>query len=578
MRLRSVLTVLVLLVAAGAAAWWLTSKSPLNPGISWGDEAQRGGRLIVTYRSEPTTHNKIVGARLGDDLLSRLTHAPLVRMNRESGEIEPRLADSWTSSPDGLTWTFKLRNGVKFSDGTPFTAADVVFTFRLLYDPIVESDMASTLRVAGQPLIVRALDELTVVVVFPGPYGPGISVLDAVPILPRHKLEAALEAGRVRDAWTMKSSLSDVAGLGPFRVREHVSGERMVFERNPHFWLRDAAGRPLPNVDEVEVQFVSDQNAETLRLQSGAADLTTGQVRLEDLAALRQLERAGTVRLYDAGTTTAPDAMWFNLNPDAAAATARPWIHTTAFRRAVSLAIDRAAIVNTVFLGEAVPVAGPVTPGHGKWFDPSIAVPVFDRAAAARELDAAGLTDRDGDGMREDASGSPARFSLMTQRGHSVRERIAAVVQEHLRSVGLAVDVVGLDERSLQQRFGAKDYDAILYGFEFDSFDPARHAQFWMSSGGFHVWRPGQTTPATTWEARIDDLMTRQATTLDVSARRRLFADAQTALHEQQPVLYFAAPRVILATSARVQGVRVSVLAPNILWNAEALSLATARH
>lgn len=578
MRLKPLLTVLVFVLLAGTAVWWFRTGSPSetrNPGEG---AAQKGGRLVVAYRNEPTSHNKIVGTNVGDELLYRLTQAPLVRVNRETAAIEPRLAESWTSSDDGLTWTFTLRNGVKFSDGTPLTSADVVFTFRLLYDPDVASDMASTLKVGNQPLTVRALDQRTVVVVFPGPYGPGISVLDAVPILPRHKLESALEAKRVRDVWTMKSASSDIAGLGPFRVREYRPAERMVLERNPHYWLTDAEGRALPNLDEVEVQFVSDQNAETLRLQSGAVDLMTNQVRFEDLAALRQLERSGTVRLYDAGTTTAPDLMWFNLNPDAVVAKARPWIHQAGFRRAVSMAIDRTAIVNTVFLGEAVAIAGPVTPGHGQWFDPAIAAPVFDRAAAARELDAVGLTDRNGDGTREDAAGSPARFSILTQRGHSVRERTAAVVQEQLKAVGITVDVVAMDGPSLLQRFGQKDYDAILYGFEFDSFDPARHAQFWMSSGGYHVWQPGQTTPATSWEARIDDLMTRQSTTLDAATRLRLYSEARAVLHEQQPVLYFAAPRVILATSARVQGVRVSVLAPNILWNVDALSLAPARH
>jgi peptide/nickel transport system substrate-binding protein len=280
--------------------------------------------------------------------------------------------------------------------------------------------------------------------------------------------------------------------------------------------------------------------------------------------------------LHDAGVTTAPDVMWFNLNPDARAA-ARPWLQSTSLRRAVSMAVDRTAIVNTVYLGEAVPIAGPVTPGHGKWYDASIAAPVLDRARARAELDAAGLKDRDGDGIREDASGQPAKFSLLTQKGHSVRERTAAVVQEHLKQIGLVVDVVALDVPSMIDRFGKKDYEAMLFGFEFDAFDPARHVDFWTSRGGFHVWRPRQTTPATSWEARIDDLMAKQSTTLDDAERRRLFNDARKVLAEEQPALYFAAPRVILATSARVQGVKPSVLSPNILWNAEGLSIAGPR-
>jgi peptide/nickel transport system substrate-binding protein len=268
--------------------------------------------------------------------------------------------------------------------------------------------------------------------------------------------------------------------------------------------------------------------------------------------------------------------MWFNLNPDAPAA-ARPWLQSTSLRRAVSMAVDRTALVNTVYLGEAVPIAGPVTPGHGKWYDASVAMPVFDRARAIAELETTGLRDRDGDGVREDASGKPARFSLLTQKGHSVRERTAHVVQEQLKQIGLTVDVVPLEVGMLRERFGTKDYEAMLFGFEFDSFDPARHVDFWTSRGGFHVWRPRQATPATSWEARIDDLMAKQSTTLDDAERRRLFNEARKVLAEEQPALYFAASRVILATSARVQGVQPSVLSPNILWNAEGLSIAGAR-
>jgi peptide/nickel transport system substrate-binding protein len=567
--------VFVVLVAGGAA-WFIRTRSAPDSAQTARSEAARGGRLIATYRTEPAFHNRLVATGSADELLARLTQAPLVRVNRQTGEVQPRLAESWTSSPDGLTWTFQLRKGVKFSDGTPFTAADVVFTFRALYDPGVASSIASTVQVRGQPLQVRALDESSIVVVFPAPYGPGISVLDAVPILPRHRLEAALDAGRFAETWKMNTPVAELAGLGPFKVREYVPAQRMVLDRNPHYWMTGADGQALPYLDELEIQFVPDQNAEVLRLQAGEVDLTTSQVRFEDLASLQKLSRSGAIRLHDAGVTTAPDVMWFNLNPDAPAA-ARPWLQSTSLRRAVSMAIDRTALVNTVYLGEAVPIAGPVTPGHGKWYDASVAVPVFDRARAIAELEMTGLRDRDGDGVREDASGKPARFSLLTQQGHSVRERTAYVVQEQLKQIGLAVDVVALDTESMIDRFGKKDYDAILFGFEFDSFDPARHVDFWMSRGRFHVWRPRQATPATSWEARIDDLMARQSTTLDDAERRRLFNEARKVLAEEQPALYFAASRVILATSARVQGVQPSVLSPNILWNAEGLSIAGAR-
>jgi peptide/nickel transport system substrate-binding protein len=135
---------------------------------------------------------------------------------------------------------------------------------------------------------------------------------------------------------------------------------------------------------------------------------------------------------------------------------------------------------------------------------------------------------------------------------------------------------VPLESRAMIGQWSEGRYDAIYSAIEFDSFDPARNLDFWMSSGSFHFWRPGQSSPGTAWEATIDDLMTRQSTTLDPVQRRRLFADAQRVLAEHVPVLYFAAPKVTVASSTRVGGVTPSVLAPNVLWNAEQLYVASA--
>jgi peptide/nickel transport system substrate-binding protein len=233
--------------------------------------------------------------------------------------------------------------------------------------------------------------------------------------------------------------------------------------------------------------------------------------------------------------------------------------------------VNRTTLVNTVFLGEAVEIAGPITPGHGDWFLPDLPRPAFDPAAAGQALAAIGLIDRNGDGLRDDARGRTVSFSLLTQKGHSVRERSAAMIQEQLRQVGLKVDVVPLEPRSMIGQWSAGDYDAIYFAVEFDSFDPGRHLDFWLSSGPFHFWHPNQASPSTSWEARIDALMTQQSASLDSAERHRLFADVQRVLAEHEPVLYFAAPKVTVATSARIGGVAASVLTPNVLWNAEKL-------
>src|SRR5262249_49478737 len=163
-----------------------------------------GGRLIATFRREPKSFDRLVSANAAESLIALLTQATLVRVNRTTGALEPRLAESWTSA-DNQTYTIKLRDAVRFSDGHPFTAADVIFTFRALYDPHVSSPLASGFLIAGQPIHVRVADDHTIVLSFPSAYGPGLAILDSLPILPAHKLEASLDEGTFADAWNVKT-------------------------------------------------------------------------------------------------------------------------------------------------------------------------------------------------------------------------------------------------------------------------------------------------------------------------------------------------------------------------------------
>jgi peptide/nickel transport system substrate-binding protein len=534
--------------------------------------ATRGGRLVATYRSEPKTFNRLMSPRAPEELVRLLTHGSLVRVNRVTQQLEPRLATTWTGSPDGRTWTLTLRDGVRFSDGTPFTAADVAFTFRAVYDQKTASAMASTVRVSGQPLRVTAVDDHTVSIEFPEVYGPGLAILDGVPILPRHKLERYLDAGTFPEAWSTTTPLSEIAGLGPFGLEEYVPGVRLVFARNPHYWLTEGGTR-LPHLDAIELRIVPEQNAEVLQLESGAADVINDFVRPEDLASFSRLAEQGRVQVVPVGPSINADLLWFNLVPGTTAARGRPWLQREELREAISHAVDRQAIIDTVYLGEGVPIEGPVTPGHGIWYAGDIPIRAHDPSRARALLQSIGLVDGNGDGRLEDTGGRPARFTIITPKGQTLRERAAAMIQQQLSAAGLQVDVLPLDTNSLIERFQKQDYDAIYFYITADSTDPIAATQFWLSSGGFHFWHPGQAAPATSWEAEIDQLMTRQATTLDVNERRRLFAQVQRLFADHVPAIYFAAPRHTVVMSARVHGATPSVLSPPVLWNAEALSL-----
>jgi peptide/nickel transport system substrate-binding protein len=535
----------------------------------------RGGELIASIRSEPATYNRLLpsGGSTATDLFTTLTQARLVRVNRATDDLEPWLAEAWETSDDGLTHTIRLREGVQFADGQPLTSADVLFTFRAVYDPAVGSPLASNLLVHGRPLDVSAPDPRTVVIRFPEPFAPGLRLLDSLPILPRHALEPALASGTFAKAWGASTPPGEIVGLGPFRLVEHVAGQRLVFERNPRYFRRDQAGVQLPYLDRLIVTIVPDQSSEALRLEATETDLmTNGDIRSQDYAAFKRLADEGKLRLIDVGVGLEPDFLSFNLRP---AALARlPWLSKREVRQAISCAVDRQAIVNTIYLGAGAPLFGAVTPGNKRWFAPPTArcsTPNGDRAQARQLLTAAGLTDRNGDGMLEYGNGTPVRFAVLTQANHQ-RERVATVLQEQLRQIGIAVDIVPLDPGGLFQRWKAGDFDAIYFGLQASSTDPALNPDFWLSSGPFHFWNPSQKVPATEWEQKIDQLMRTVSTVSDLAQRQQAFAEVQRILQDEMPSIYVVAPRVTLATSPRVVNPTPVLQAPHLLWSADTLA------
>jgi peptide/nickel transport system substrate-binding protein len=536
---------------------------------------RRGGQLVASTRSIPRSFNRLVAGDQTSDMLSLLMQARLVRVNRSTWELEPWLAERWESSADGRTHTVHLRQGATWSDGTAFTSADVLFSIEALYDPNVESVVASSVKPGGQPIRASAPDAATVVLNFAGPSGAGIRLLDMLPIFPKHKLEASLKAGTFAKAWDTSTPPSDIVGLGPFVLREYLPGERVVLDRNPRYWRKAPDGGALPYLDRLVLEFVPDQNAELIRLQSGATDLTHGELRPDDYIPVRRAEEEGKLKMLELGVATDADAFWFCLKPEAKKADRRfAFLQKREFRQAISHAVDREEFAQTVFLGEAVPVWGPITPGNRQWFSPNIPRYPHDLARAKELLKSIGLEDRNGNGVVEDASGTEARFTVITQRGLGNYERGTTVLREEAAKVGIAFDVVPLEFTTMIKQMLDCQFDAIYMKPTSTDLDPAGNLDFWLSSGSAHLWNLHQKMPATEWETRIDAIMREQAATLDPERRKTLFNDAQRIFAENVPVLYFAAPRLYYAHSRRVIGVVPSVTRPPVLWNADSLSVA----
>jgi peptide/nickel transport system substrate-binding protein len=576
---RLLLSVLLLgVIAFTGWRWWSGQQPASDQGteIVFSDVSTRGGVLTSSLRSEPRSFNRWVDRSFATDLISHLTQAKLIRINRATQEIEPALAESWTASPDNRTFSLTLREAT-WSDGTPFTSADVLFTFQTIYDPRINSNLGSGLRVNGQPLTVTAPDARTVVIVYPGPFGPGIALLDNLTLAPKHKLQAAVAAGTFAQAWGVATPVSDLVSLGPFVLSRYEPGQRLTFDRNPRYWKKDKAGVALPYVDQIVLEVVPDQNAELVRLQSGQLDMLQQQVRPEDIATLRPLVDQGKLQLLELGIGTDPDMFFFNLRPQFWARDPRgSWITRREFRQAISHAVDREAFANTVFLGAGVPIWGPITPGNRTWFSPNVPRYAFSLDQARALLAGLGLANRDADEWLEDEKGTEARFTLLTFRGNSSLERGAAVLREDLRPLGIAVDVVALEQGALVERMLKGDFESIAFFVSSSNFDPAMNPDFWLSSGSAHVWNIGQPTPATDWEKQIDALMQTVMSSSDQVERKRAFDQVQTIFAEQLPVIYFVAPRMYMGVSARVGSMSPTILRPQLLWAADTITVRSA--
>jgi peptide/nickel transport system substrate-binding protein len=549
-----------IVVIAGAAGMLSIRRRASAPATT---SPTVSGTLVTSVRAEPRSFNRYLSRDLTTSVITYLLHSGLVRVNRVTDQLEPELAESWQLLDDGRTYRLQLRRDVTFSDGTPFTARDVLFSFAAIYDQKTDSVLADSLQVAGARLTVAAQDDHTVDVCFPSPFGPGLRLLDGVPMLPRHKLERALAAGQFRSEWGVSTAPSELVGLGPFVLREYQPGQRLIFEPNEHYWRRQGTER-LPRANRLVLEVLRDQDSEALALQTGSLDFTQSELRPMDIAAVSRATRDGRLSLADLGISSDGDLFWINQGAARATDPRSQWMQHADFRRAVAHAIDREQFVKTVFLGAAVPGYGAVSPGNRQWYVDA-AGPRPDPDAARRLLSSLDLVERGG--VLVDAHGAPVRFTLMTQRGNTSLERGAAAIRESLGKLGIQVEIAALEAGALVKTIMAGDYDAAYFRLLTTDTDPALNADFWRSGGSAHIWNPAQPKPATDWEARIDALMTVVSTSLDRQRRWQAFAEVQGIMAREVPAICFAFPRLSFAMNARISGGTPAPFRPPLLWN-----------
>jgi peptide/nickel transport system substrate-binding protein len=514
--------------------------------------AQYGGELRFCLYSEPKTFNPLLVSDTSSESIRYLTAGVLIRVNRLTQELEPELAVSWRLLAGGRGISFKLRQHVAFSDGTPFSSEDVAYTMETLLDPKLHAPTADAFRVAGGAAKIEApaADEITVT--FPSPVAGLERLFDQVGIISK------------------RSPKKEMATLGPFYVAEYKPGFELHLSRNPYYWKRDQQGRRLPRLDSVRLSIQQNRDMELIRFQRGELDLMT-TVSPETFDQL-QARNAALVR--DLGPSLESEMLWFNQSPKATIpGYKKAWFRSKEFRRAISAAINREDLCRLVYHGHARPAEGPISPANRFWFNASLKPHHYDPKEALDRLTKDGFLLRDG--SLRDQQGHAVEFSLMTNSGNQARERLAQMIQQDLKAIGIRLNVVRLDYSAIIERFSQTfDYEACLLGLTNVDLDPDAQMNVWLSSASNHQWNPNQASPATPWEAEIDRLMQAQSSALTPAKRKAYFDKVQEIVWEQAPFLYLVNKNALVGLSPALLNTHPTVLRPQAVWNIELLALA----
>jgi peptide/nickel transport system substrate-binding protein len=563
----------------------LQAAAPVPEPIATGEElavldgqpGEYGGRLVVALRAEPKTFNPLNALdQPSRDIIGRMG-SDLLHIHALTQQTTAALAKSWKVSPDGMRYTLSLRRGLRFSDGHPFSADDVVFTFGLHLDEKVHSPQRDLLVIGGKPITVKKVNDSTVTFELARPYAAAERIFDSIAILPEHLLGKPYQDGKISEMWSLNSKPAEMAGMGPFRLKEYVPGQQLVLERNPYYWKVDKKKRRLPYLDELVFLFVPSEDAQVLRFEGGETDMLS-RISAENYAVLEKDQAAKAFQLNDLGPGLEFNFLFFNLNsvvPKDSPELLRKqaWFRQDAFRQAISAAIDRNGIIKLVYRGRATPLWFHVTPANKLWLNTSIPRPARSVEHAKELLKSAGFS-WNGDGALQDSAGTPVEFSIVTSASNAQRTKMATIIQDDLKDLGIKVNVVPLEFKAVLDRvFQTHNYEAAILALGGGDVDPNPQMNVWLSNGSSHVWDLGEAKPSTPWESEIDRLMNLQLSTIRPKERKRLYDSVQSIVADKLPIICLASPNLLVGAKNKIGNFQPAILDHATLWNVEQLYL-----
>jgi peptide/nickel transport system substrate-binding protein len=373
-----------------------------------------------------------------------------------------------------------------------------------------------------------------------------------------------------------------VVTSGPWRVKQYLPGEKTVLTRNPYWFGVDAKQQRLPYLDELVFLIVPDQNTAALKFQSGELD-GLDNVKPEDYRTFEDGQQAGAYTLYDVGPSLSTNFMFFNLNKVRDARPGRKvgqpyvdpikyaWFSKKQFRQAVSMAIDRDAMIRGPFYGEAVPNWSQQTAGNKVWFNADLKGYGYDPEGARQKLAALGWKDRDGDGYLEDGQGHTVSFTLKTNSDNAVRVALANFIKDDLAKVGIKVTLNPADFNTLITNFREDfQYESALLGLQSGvPPDPGMGMNVWLSSGLTHYWNIKQPRPETEAEAKIDALMARNTATTDMAERLATWQEVEKIINEETFIVWLPTLKAKIPIRNKFGNLEPTVIPHRIIWNIE---------
>jgi len=512
--------------------------------------------LFSATISDPKTFNPITAVDASSSGATSDLLDGLVRLNPETTEQEPALAERWEYDAAGTTCTFHLRHDVRWHDGQPFTAADVVFTFDAIFDEKVPNSIKHVLMVDGQRIKVEAVDDYTVRLVLPRPFAPLLNSI-GVGILPKHVLEPSLKSGTFAQQWGIDTPPEKLIGTGPYRMTRYVPAQFVEYKRNPDYWMKDDAGKNLPYLNGQTELIVPNQDTIYLKFLSGQIDVYSP--RPEEVADLRAKTDQLKITVEEVGLDTGSTFVAFNRNPHhyEKAGTAAPqltWFTDLHFLQAIAHAIDKESMIRNCLNGYGKPAVAEISPEDKIFHNPNLVDYKYDLDEARRLLKDGGYVLRDG--VLHDADGRPVELNLTTNAGNQVREKMCSILKEDWSKLGITVNYRPLDFQALVEKlYTTHDWDAVLIGFT-GGLEPNNGANLLRSNGNLHFWNPDQPTPATPWEAEIDHLLDEGSRELDQQKRRTYYWRIQEILHEQLPMIETVRQTTFVAYKRALQNYR----------------------